>query len=367
MKKIVVNTLDEKAYGQEPDPASIVSESDYAKAYSFYNYNCSRSDFRKFLDEYLKQIKADKTTLRELAAAEDSAIPPVYAWLLRMHVRGVVHNAKRVSFIKKKTDALREIGREKISAKKALSPIIDIQDRMRMISGGHIAEIDEQIDAFTETGYKNSYSFYDLFRRKEAKSAHMHSVIEHFKPLAEELALAVKGKDLDINEGYHNLSKKKIQALFKFVNAMLEDCKTISSNQRKSRSPTLRKIKVKTADQITKNIRCQKSDPLLKLVSINAVNLVGASEVWTFNTKYCVMSRYVAIDRGGISVRGTSLINFDETASEKRKIRKPEKFLPTMLSDNAKTAFKKFSALSTKAAACNGRINEFTIILRATK
>ena len=365
MKRISVNALEEKAYGQEPDPASIVSESDYTKAYNFYNYNCGRSDIRAFVTEYLKAVKADTKTVRDLAAVEDAKIPSLYVWLLRMQVRGVNHSPERIAFIEKQTAKLRRIGREKLSAKSVLAPVVDIQKRIREISGDHIANIDEQIDVFTETGYKKAFSFYEFLRSKEAKAEHMPMVISHFKPLAAELALAVKGTDPDVNEGYRKLSKKQIRALSDFVYKMLEDCKTFSVNQRKTRAP--RKRKAKSADQITKNVRYQKSAPSLKLVSIDAVNLVGATEVWTFNTKYSVMSHYVAIDRGGISVKGTSLINFDETSSEKRKIRKPEQFLPTVLSGGAKAAVKSFTSLKTKPSACNGRINDFTIILRATK
>lgn len=376
MKRISVNALEEKAYGQEPDPASIVSESDYTKAYNFYNYNCGRSDIRAFVNEYLKTVGAGTGTVRDLSAVEDAKIPSLYVWLIRMQVRGVNHSPERIAFIEEQTAELRRIGREKLSAKSVLGPVVDIQKsvlgpvvgiqkRIREISGDHIANIDEQIDVFTETGYKKAFSFYEFLRSKKAKAEHMPIVINHYKPLAAELELAVKGTDPDVNEGYRNLSKKQIRAFSDFVNNMIEDCKMFSANQRKTRAP--RKRKAKSADQITKNVRYQKSDTSLKLVSIDAVNLVGATEVWTFNTKYCVMSHYVAIDRGGISVKGTSLINFDETSSEKRKIRKPEQFLPTVLSGGAKAATKSFTSLKTKPSACNGRINEFTIILRATK
>jgi hypothetical protein len=193
----------------------------------------------------------------------------------------------------------------------------------------------------------------------------MPQIADHFKPLAAELEIAVKGKDSELAEGYRLYSKKQLRAFSDFVNKLLDDCKLFAGNEKKSRAP--RKRKAKSADQVVKRVRYQRADTDLKIVSIDPTNIVGASELWLFNTKYRVLYHYVAIDRGGLSVKGTTLINYDEKASQRKKLRKPEDILPNIVQGGPKAAVKLFDSLKTKPAEVNGRINEFTVILRGLK
>jgi len=50
-----------------------------------------------------------------------------------------------------------------------------------------------------------------------------------------------------------------------------------------------------------------------------------------------------------------------------KKIRKPEDFVSKIISGSVKGIIKTFDSLKTKSSACNGRINEATIILRVIK
>jgi hypothetical protein len=100
-------------------------------------------------------------------------------------------------------------------------------------------------------------------------------------------------------------------------------------------------------------------------VSIDPAKLVGATELWVFNTKYNVLAHYVA-GNGGLSLKGTTLQNFNESSLQK-KLRKPTDVLPNITGSTAKAAERAFTSLKTKENAPNGRINEFCVILRAVK
>jgi hypothetical protein len=65
-------------------------------------------------------------------------------------------------------------------------------------------------------------------------------------------------------------------------------------------------------------------------------------------------------------MKGTTLQNVAESSKQK-KLRKPADTLPLITGSTAKAAERAFDNLKTKEAATNGRINEFTVILRAIK
>jgi len=65
---------------------------------------------------------------------------------------------------------------------------------------------------------------------------------------------------------------------------------------------------------------------------------------------------------GGLSVKGTSIINFDETKSLIKKLRKPLDVLP--LIDTRINAERQFKQLKTEGRAANGRMNDTTILYK---
>ena len=370
MKKIAVNNIDSKAFGEEPTWATQDnSEPEIRRAYNFYNYHCDGKDGRKFVEEYMESIKLLSHFKEEIAAAEDWRFAHPNAWLCRMAQKGYKLSDEQKDSIEQWLTAIEGAGQNRLEEKRASAKpgvVIDIQKRIAEKASGLIADLDEHIDLFAEySECKAAFDPYNFFRSKDAKAIYMPKIIDHYKPLAAELEIAVKGKDEEVNEIYRLYTKKQIRAFSDFVNKILEDAKLYAGNQKKAHAP--RKRKAKSAEQLTKNVRYQKTDADLKLISVSPTLIIGASEVWIFNTKTRVAAHYVAIDRGGLTVRGSGIKNFDETLSFKRKIRKPEEFLPIVLSGGSKATLKEFEKLKTKATACNGRLNNESVILRAMK
>jgi hypothetical protein len=126
-----------------------------------------------------------------------------------------------------------------------------------------------------------------------------------------------------------------------------------------------RKTKPKSADKVVSKLKFQKESNELKIVSIDPTKIVGAKELWTFNTKYNVLAHYWS--EQGLSVKGTTLQGVDDGRSRQKKLRKPMDVLPSITGSTSKAAERAFEALKTKEANPNGRINEFTVILRAVK
>jgi hypothetical protein len=103
------------------------------------------------------------------------------------------------------------------------------------------------------------------------------------------------------------------------------------------------------------------------LTSIEPKGIIGASQLWVYNTKTRNLSVYHAVDRDGLSVRGSTLTGFDEAVSITKKLRKPEQVIPQVL-NLAKVPLRQIMKdLTTTEQKATGRINTDTILLRVLK
>jgi hypothetical protein len=109
------------------------------------------------------------------------------------------------------------------------------------------------------------------------------------------------------------------------------------------------------------------------LASINPTEIVGANELWVFNTKTRKLGKYVAqnIDPSGmaragsgLSVKGATIIGFNEELSVQKTLRKPELQLKEF-KNSGKVALRKFlENINTTDTKLNGRINADTVLLK---
>ena len=111
-------------------------------------------------------------------------------------------------------------------------------------------------------------------------------------------------------------------------------------------------------------LKYKKADEPLKVEYINPADILGAKELWTYNTKSRKLGKYIASEFADLGVKGTSIINFDEHKSVQKTLRKPIDQLKEFKAAG-KVALRKFlddiNAVDTKM---NGRINEEIMLLK---
>jgi hypothetical protein len=185
--------------------------------------------------------------------------------------------------------------------------------------------------------------------------------VSYYAPWLDELIQAYEGDDPQLKEAYAYLSKKQLKERIVFFSKLLEDASSYGNVTKKTRAP--RKPRAISVEKKLKGLKFQKEDNTYKIASINPEKIIGAQELWTFNTKYKTITVLRALDRGGLQVKGTSIINYDETTSvTKRTGYQTEKHL-TSVTTGGKMILKKVLA-DLKDAALAYRINENTILLR---
>ena len=362
-------SLDEKYYGSEPvwsdeEP----TQSQVMNAYNWYNYFCDSKVATKYLFDNYPRDKKEVKLLRKLQPA---AIPNILGYQARMRTRGCKipdtnnkwFNEKIDELLVKAKDIQEEIKQE-VEAKKT-AEVISIQDRIREQICQYIGEIEEQVDLFTEGKYKSDFSMYSWLQKNNVKSQQSNAIAEYYKPIVAELYELQEGKDEQLKEGYSHLKKAEVKRFIAFLDNIIADAETWGANQKK-----VRKTRAKKPPSVEKQIariQYQKEFKELKLVSVNPAEIIGCNQLWLFNTKYRTLQLYNAMGPSGLAVKGTTLTGFDPETSEQKKLRKPEQFIPRVLSGGKRVLSKVLSEINTKGTVPNGRINRDTIILRAIK
>lgn len=353
-----------------PEPAfsgPIPYNAQFSKALAWYNYFYTVADARPWLNDFVKTnfTKEEYTLYKRLP---DWRISMTDCSLARMVSRGGVlpdnvrHNMlSRLALQIRHAATLQEEKKDDIK-----KPIVSIQERVKEKANGIIADIEESLDEFYHNGFdKIKFSAYDLLKSKDAKSAQTEIISSYYIPLLEEIELAISKSDKQVVEAYAQLSKKKLTNYRDFVKMIIEDCGRFSGNKASVRKP--RKKKEKSATQLVKSFKFKKEDSDNKLMSVDPINIIAAQSVWLYNVKYKKLTVLNAMGPAGLTIKGTTIINFDEKSSQSKTLRKPTDTLPKVLTGGKVILRKLMTDLKTKESPANGRVNSDTIILKCIK
>lgn len=223
-----------------------------------------------------------------------------------------------------------------------------------------IGDINGVIDDFLN-GKDLPDSISGILRKHNATPACAKQVAEFFSNSLQEIKQVLEGKDEQLKEGYSNFSKPKLKKFYAFLQQIMLDTQQQIISAKAQRKP--RKRKEKPASVIAKNVKYKRHDEELKLTSEAPEKIVGASEVWLYDTQYRNLICAQAEKGQNLSIRGTTIVGISVANSLKKKIRKPEEFFKdlSLTKINLKRGFE---SLKTKAQTYTGRINENMIILK---
>lgn len=251
--------------------------------------------------------------------------------------------------------------KEEIKEEKKLKNVYvpTIQDRMKEQLSDIIGELEVWLDNISDEQPK----FFDWFKAKKIPQMHLAKIRSFYELQKAEFELLSSRKCPDeLKEGYTNLSKKQIKNYVMWFDSLFTDLDAYANMKkatRKTRTP-----KPKSADKLVKSLKFKKEDTELKIASVNPINIIGSTCVFSFNTKYRILSVYIS--DGPISVKGTTLTNFNPEKSFSMKLRKPEDVLPNLMKGTMSKVQKMLDGLTTKKYEATGRMNADTVILKAS-
>ncbi len=219
--------------------------------------------------------------------------------------------------------------------------------------------------------YVDLYSFIDAIRVKFADDGEMieAKIVERFKRVNPNQNLLKKlythYKDVlaaAMAEKQNEFAEKTIAPLILVVNTIAGasgNAKVASYNTGKA----TRKA-VKAAEKV--NVKVIDADT--NMASINPAQLPGANLVVIYNSKDRKAMVYYANSNETLNIKGTKIINFDETRSFAKTLRKPKDILPG-LRDAATTRRVDviLEDVNGKSHTVNGRISKEMLIVKIFK
>ena len=354
---------DERWTGPEPrENVTIVDggDTEYAKALSWYNYYYDTDQAKTWLLEYLKKNNYDASLIAAIKSAPTGRTINTTGWMAKLMLRGWKLPQKSMEYFESRIQENASFGiREKKTEAKEKAVVVNIQEKVQAKARELRAKLDEHIDAFTFDGKDENFSLYSFLQEEKPSPVGINLIMTYVNALYQEL--------LD-KEGYEHLKTAKYKSWVKFHKALVDDANRYHSNMkitRQVRKP--RAIKVKPAAKLIEKLKYKKEDTEQKIVSINPVDIIKAQSLWVYNTKYRQLSVYHAIDDGGLSVKGTTITQFDEKKSASKRLRKPSETIPQLLG-SGKVALRTFmDNIKTNTTVPTGRINDDVILLRIIK
>jgi hypothetical protein len=343
-------------------------QSEIMGAFNFYNYSCDKKDAKEFVLDYLKATNKSKEVIAAFRSLPDSKYIVQFGWLARMFTLGFKPSEKTIEKFKQFYNDLLAIANNNL--KNDPLPVVDtapkvsIQDRIRDRAAEEAGEIEGMIDDFILSGCKKTIDMNSYFKSRNLSSVVMNKICNVFIERAKEIEEVMVTDDPQLKEGYSNFSKVELRKFKEFLDSIVVAANASANANKPTRKK--RKVKEKPAVLVVAKMNYMKEFPELNLVSIAPEKIVGALQVWTYNTKTKLLGVYNADNAKGITVKGSTLQNFNEQTSIGKRLRKPEIVLPNVLSAGKVQIKKILPDLTTKETNLTGRMNSDTIIVRVT-
>jgi len=241
-----------------------------------------------------------------------------------------------------------------------------IQERVKEAAYRMTEELEDAIEGFQEDPENfdpKAFKVLNLLKGKQVKAAHARLIKTLYsRDLAELEELASGKADEQLREGYAHRSKKQIKNLIAFYQEIMSACDMLAQEAKVNRAPRARKTQPK--EKVVAKMKYMKSNEPLKLVSINPTDIIGAKELWIFNTKTRKLGKYVASEFNDLGVKGTTITGFDEFKSIQKTVRKPEDKLKEFKAAGKVQLRKFLEDINATDTKMNGRINEDTVLLK---
>ena len=383
--------------------------------HSWYYENFKPAELYAFVAEWMTKEEYSKEDVKAVKAAPNSALSITAAIVARMDMMGAPRLTKpeadhwlslpgtmgelkcSIDFLKESVAKYIEAGKDKVAEKeeeekeKVNVYVPSIQERIRDQAVEQSEDIDIWLEGWIEDPNSfdpKGFNFKRHFGSKGVTQAHARKLKSFYEDTLADYddldRMPTKGQlakmsehDADmweqLKEGYAHVKKADIKKLRTAISELMVALDFIIDQAKATRKP--RKAKPRSADKVISKLKFLKVDEKYKLASINPIDVVGANELWVFNVKTRKLGRYIAssIDpKGlgregtGLSVKGTTIIGFDEKLSVQKTLRKPDEQLKEF-KGAGKVALRKFlEDINTTDTKLNGRSNLDTVLLKVS-
>lgn len=366
---------EEANIGRETIDWSAVKPEEYSKKFNetlrHYGYFYEKKSYVSWSIEWIKANRP--SDLKTFKASEDWRVSATLASLMKMQMMGAELDQSAIDFMHDNIEDILHFGRRNIELKiedveedtkvevKKKNPSELLKEKTLGIMGEIEGFIDEHLDGTLD----KNFSLYTHLKGLDAAAQTAHDIIRAYREMEAELSELLVEKTEDLVEGYSHMTLSQQTKLLKLVSGFINDSEKFVLSKKATR-----KTRVKKATPATKQVEkviYQKESAEYKITSTSPAYIVGATEVYLFNTKTRVIKYLVTNNNDGFIVKGTSIKNYDEELSFKKKLRKPEETIDSINKVTKLRALKALKALKTADKPTDSRINADTVILKVNK
>lgn len=361
-----------QGYGSEPALNLDLTQGGLANALNWYS--CVQ-DPDAHVESLMLELK-DRNYSKEDIAAVRRAVNSKGFWqnsvlnIARMLQRQIKMPADTLERWEQKVKGLVELGRtireEKIADAEEKGIVLSIQERTDNKANEMFVVFDDLAEEIW-TGVKQvkDLKFFELFKEMDIKPGHARRLVERFKEEATKY-----------EENPKDYTKDTLKVMVPYWNGLLEAASTWASEkqvkpktdaQLKKESVRRALTSAKKESKAVSGLKYKASDDDTGVISSNPNGIIGAQVVVLYNTKYNLLTTLYAKGAAGLSIKGTSIINYDESLSQTKRAGRAGPLVKVM-SGQSKTALKKsFDSLKGTAMEAKNRTSEEVVIVRIIK
>jgi len=378
MPELVVRDADTKYTGGEPyypvQPEPERRAGALAIAFNWYSRFFDRKIAKEQLAVYAENsgldVNSGQILAKKLRRVEDREVMQTFGWLARLSLRGLKLTSEEKNRLDNEISrlvntlnkpALVEVNNDKIINRPNVQELM--KERAREAAGELEGSLDEFIFAGAKAANTGSNAV-GILSERNVLPQHISILTEVWKKKLGEFNEILEGKDPQLVEAYRHYSKHQLKAVVKFIEGVLAGLDSYVNVKKAAKAPRKRKV-VPPEKQVAK-IKFLKQYAELGLTSIHPAKILGAAEVWAYDTVKRKLHYYVADSHvGTLGVKGSTILGFDTGKSGVKTIRKPEEVLKKLMTSGKPAARRLFDDIKAVHAQPNGRTNEHLIFLKA--
>ena len=348
--------------GDEPVVTKDNYRSDLAKALNWYNANWEEKDYRKSAENYILKHMKLKDAAYALSKAQFLEVRSIGS-LGRLIMNEQYVDLDHVQKMFEQIESLKaKYIKPTLKVVENDRPVVvapSVQDRILESARNIAGDVEEAIDQYTLHG--TEFSMKSLLLSNQVSGAVSRKVGELFKPMLVELDEAYKGTCPQLKEAYGHMGRRRLKAFVEFVQQIVADCDQQVVSAKAQRKPRARKAK--PASVIVRKMNYMREFPAFKLKSVPAESIVGAAELWCYNTTSRKLIVYYGAEGGPLNVSGSSITNFDVAKSAAKTLRKPEEFFKGITSTGKRAMATAWKGVKAKVSSPRARINGDVVLI----
>ena len=299
---------DEKYTGSEPvwdtERALKMTQSEFdhflRKSFFYYNYFYAQKDLKKHAVKWMQDNKYPKADVSAFIRSPDRAVPMTAYSLLMASLQGMPFREKELVYWKQQiADAINSADAEPAetaTGAKPAEPVVvvktpTIQDRLNEKTSEHLAYFEGLYDEVIAGGTVDPKA-YDYLVANTVPQSQIKKFEDLFMRRKTELGEALGKADEQVVEAYKHYKAADFKRHHAFIQSILD-----ALDQYRNVKKATKKARVKRApnkEKVVSKLKYMKEEKTLKLVSINPVDIIGAQELWTYNTKTRKLYKYIA-------------------------------------------------------------------------